>query len=113
MNKPEGLPAISDVVLDKVHRFTLKTSLSEIRPKKRCLHHVVVEIVNKFPSCFLSFQANKTPLRQLDPSRLPGMNCGPDFTPSFANLGRPSMGGGNRGPVSSNSLCVTQHFPIE
>uniref|UniRef100_A0A667ZZZ6 Eukaryotic translation initiation factor 4 gamma 1 n=1 Tax=Myripristis murdjan TaxID=586833 RepID=A0A667ZZZ6_9TELE len=55
MNKPEGLPAISDVVLDK---------------------------------------ANKTPLRQLDPSRLPGINCGPDFTPSFANLGRPSMGGG-------------------
>uniref|UniRef100_A0A3B4YXH4 Eukaryotic translation initiation factor 4 gamma 1 n=1 Tax=Seriola lalandi dorsalis TaxID=1841481 RepID=A0A3B4YXH4_SERLL len=60
MNKPEGLPAISDVVLDK---------------------------------------ANKTPLRQLDPSRLPGMNCGPDFTPSFANLGRPGMGGGSRGPV--------------
>uniref|UniRef100_A0A3P8V5I3 Eukaryotic translation initiation factor 4 gamma 1 n=1 Tax=Cynoglossus semilaevis TaxID=244447 RepID=A0A3P8V5I3_CYNSE len=49
MNKPEGLPAISDVVLDK---------------------------------------ANKTPLRQPDSSRLPGMNCGPDFTPSFANLGR-------------------------
>ncbi|XP_077421553.1 eukaryotic translation initiation factor 4 gamma 1 isoform X2 [Vanacampus margaritifer] len=59
MNKPEGLPAINDVVLDK---------------------------------------ANKTPLRQLDPSRLPGMNCGPDFTPSFANIGRPGMGGGNRGP---------------
>uniref|UniRef100_A0A8C1L3Y2 Eukaryotic translation initiation factor 4 gamma 1 n=1 Tax=Cyprinus carpio TaxID=7962 RepID=A0A8C1L3Y2_CYPCA len=59
MNKPEGLPQISDVVLDK---------------------------------------ANKPPLRQLDPSRLPGMNCGPDFTPSFANLGRPSAGG--RGPVS-------------
>ncbi|XP_061639179.1 eukaryotic translation initiation factor 4 gamma 1-like isoform X4 [Phyllopteryx taeniolatus] len=59
MNKPEGLPAINDVVLDK---------------------------------------ANKTPLRQLDPSRLPGMNCGPDFTPSFANLGRPGMGGGSRGP---------------
>uniref|UniRef100_A0A7N6FLE2 Eukaryotic translation initiation factor 4 gamma 1 n=1 Tax=Anabas testudineus TaxID=64144 RepID=A0A7N6FLE2_ANATE len=58
MNRPEGLPAISDVVLDK---------------------------------------ANKTPLRQLDPSRLPGMNCGPDFTPSFANLGRPSMGGGSMG----------------
>ncbi|XP_051966667.1 eukaryotic translation initiation factor 4 gamma 1-like isoform X2 [Xyrauchen texanus] len=62
MNKPEGLPQISDVVLDK---------------------------------------ANKTPLRQLDPSRLPGMNCGPDFTPSFANLGRPSAGG--RGPPSSLS----------
>uniref|UniRef100_A0A673HH11 Eukaryotic translation initiation factor 4 gamma 1-like n=1 Tax=Sinocyclocheilus rhinocerous TaxID=307959 RepID=A0A673HH11_9TELE len=59
MHKPEGLPQISDVVLDK---------------------------------------ANKTPLRQLDLSRLPGMNCGPDFTPSFANLGRPSAGG--RGPVS-------------
>lgn len=65
MNKPEGLPAISDVVLDK---------------------------------------ANKTPLRQLDPSRLPGMNCGPDFTPSFANLGRPGMGGGTRGPVSLHFL---------
>ncbi|XP_059389520.1 eukaryotic translation initiation factor 4 gamma 1-like, partial [Carassius carassius] len=62
MNKPEGLPQISDVVLDK---------------------------------------ANKTPLRQLDPSRLSGMNCGPDFTPSFANLGRPSAGG--RGPPSGLS----------
>uniref|UniRef100_A0A8C5H6E8 Eukaryotic translation initiation factor 4 gamma 1-like n=1 Tax=Gouania willdenowi TaxID=441366 RepID=A0A8C5H6E8_GOUWI len=60
MNKPQGLPAISDVVLDK---------------------------------------ANKTPLRTLDPSRIPGMNSGPDFTPSFANLGRPGMGGGSRGPV--------------
>ncbi|XP_044885566.1 eukaryotic translation initiation factor 4 gamma 1 isoform X3 [Mauremys mutica] len=57
MQKPEGLPQISDVVLDKV---------------------------------------NKTPMRPLDPIRLSGMNCGPDFTPSFANLGRPSMG--NRGP---------------
>ncbi|XP_072546958.1 eukaryotic translation initiation factor 4 gamma 1-like isoform X2 [Salminus brasiliensis] len=57
MHKPEGLPHISDVVLDK---------------------------------------ANKTPLRPLDPSRLPGMNCGPDFTPSFANLGRQPAGG--RGP---------------
>ncbi|XP_066565140.1 eukaryotic translation initiation factor 4 gamma 1 isoform X3 [Amia ocellicauda] len=57
MQKPEGLPHISDVVLDK---------------------------------------ANKTPLRPLDPSRLTGMNCGPDFTPSFANLGRQPMGG--RGP---------------
>ncbi|XP_051934758.1 eukaryotic translation initiation factor 4 gamma 1-like isoform X2 [Hippocampus zosterae] len=59
MNKPEGLPAINDVVLDK---------------------------------------ANKTPLRQIDPSRLPGINYGPDFTPSFANLGRPGSGGGSRGP---------------
>uniref|UniRef100_A0A671XXK8 Eukaryotic translation initiation factor 4 gamma 1 n=1 Tax=Sparus aurata TaxID=8175 RepID=A0A671XXK8_SPAAU len=67
MNKPEGLPAISDVVLDK---------------------------------------ANKTPLRQLDPSRLPGMNCGPDFTPSFANLGRPGMGGGNRGPPPGMGIGV-------
>ncbi|XP_045929336.1 eukaryotic translation initiation factor 4 gamma 1-like isoform X3 [Micropterus dolomieu] len=67
MNKPEGLPAISDVVLDK---------------------------------------ANKTPLRQLDPSRLPGMNCGPDFTPSFANLGRPGMGGGTRGPPPGMGIGV-------
>ncbi|XP_057694695.1 eukaryotic translation initiation factor 4 gamma 1-like [Corythoichthys intestinalis] len=58
MNRPEGLPAINDVVLDK---------------------------------------ANKTPLRQLDPSRVLGMNCVSDFTPSFTNLGRPGMGGG-RGP---------------
>ncbi|XP_037695100.1 eukaryotic translation initiation factor 4 gamma 1 isoform X2 [Choloepus didactylus] len=57
MQKPEGLPHISDVVLDK---------------------------------------ANKTPLRPLDPSRLPGINCGPDFTPPFANLGRPALS--NRGP---------------
>uniref|UniRef100_A0A4W4G255 Eukaryotic translation initiation factor 4 gamma, 1a n=1 Tax=Electrophorus electricus TaxID=8005 RepID=A0A4W4G255_ELEEL len=56
MHKPEGLPHITDVVLDK---------------------------------------ANKTPLRPLDPSRL--MNCGPDFTPSFANLGRQPPGAG-RGP---------------
>uniref|UniRef100_A0AAR2KR83 Eukaryotic translation initiation factor 4 gamma, 1a n=1 Tax=Pygocentrus nattereri TaxID=42514 RepID=A0AAR2KR83_PYGNA len=53
MHKPEGLPHITEVVLDK---------------------------------------ANKTPLRPLDPSRL--MNCGPDFTPSFANLGRQPPGGG-------------------
>ncbi|KAJ0022366.1 hypothetical protein NQD34_009856 [Periophthalmus magnuspinnatus] len=66
MNKPVGLPAISDVVLDK---------------------------------------ANKTPLRQLDPSRLPGMNCGPDFTPPFANLGRPGMGGG-RGPPPGMGMGV-------
>uniref|UniRef100_A0A8C1FY66 Eukaryotic translation initiation factor 4 gamma 1-like n=1 Tax=Cyprinus carpio TaxID=7962 RepID=A0A8C1FY66_CYPCA len=59
MHKPEGLPHISDVVLDK---------------------------------------ANKTPLRPLDPRSL--MNCGPDFTPSYANLGRPSSGGGGRGPVN-------------
>ncbi|KAI1893865.1 hypothetical protein AGOR_G00128060 [Albula goreensis] len=59
MHKPEGLPHITEVVLDK---------------------------------------ANKTPLRPLDPSRLTGMNCGPDFTPSFANLGRQPMGG--RGPPS-------------
>uniref|UniRef100_A0A8C8JVT8 Eukaryotic translation initiation factor 4 gamma 1-like n=1 Tax=Oncorhynchus tshawytscha TaxID=74940 RepID=A0A8C8JVT8_ONCTS len=61
MSKPEGLPQISDVVLDK---------------------------------------ANKAPLRQLDPSRLSGMNMGTDFTPSFANLGRPGMGGGG-GPRRS------------
>ena len=30
------------------------------------------------------------------------MNCSPDFTPSFANLGRPVMG--NRGLVSISSL---------
>ncbi|XP_057594769.1 eukaryotic translation initiation factor 4 gamma 1 isoform X5 [Hippopotamus amphibius kiboko] len=57
MQKPEGLPHISDVVLDK---------------------------------------ANKTPLRPLDPTRLQGINCGPDFTPSFANLGRPALS--SRGP---------------
>uniref|UniRef100_A0A8C5H1U1 Eukaryotic translation initiation factor 4 gamma 1-like n=1 Tax=Gouania willdenowi TaxID=441366 RepID=A0A8C5H1U1_GOUWI len=68
MNKPQGLPAISDVVLDK---------------------------------------ANKTPLRTLDPSRIPGMNSGPDFTPSFANLGRPGMGGGSRGPVSEPRKIIT------
>ncbi|NWR86973.1 IF4G1 factor, partial [Furnarius figulus] len=65
MQKPEGLPQITDVVLDK---------------------------------------ANKTPLRALDPIRLSGMNCSPDFTPSFANLGRPVMG--NRGKLLSFfSLC--------
>ncbi|NWY66083.1 IF4G1 factor, partial [Erithacus rubecula] len=56
MQKPEGLPQITDVVLDK---------------------------------------ANKTPLRAIDPIRINSMNCSPDFTPSFANLGRPVMG--NRG----------------
>ncbi|NWT85447.1 IF4G1 factor, partial [Lanius ludovicianus] len=67
MQKPEGLPQITDVVLDK---------------------------------------ANKTPLRALDPIRLSGMNCSPDFTPSFANLGRPVMG--NRGlssKLSFFSMC--------
>eukprot|EP00071_Canis_lupus_P018785 XP_013965828.1 eukaryotic translation initiation factor 4 gamma 1 [Canis lupus familiaris] len=57
MQKPEGLPHISDVVLDK---------------------------------------ANKTPLRPLDPTKLQGINCGPDFIPSFANVGRPALS--NRGP---------------
>ncbi|XP_008114438.1 eukaryotic translation initiation factor 4 gamma 1 isoform X6 [Anolis carolinensis] len=57
MQKPEGLPHISDVVLEK---------------------------------------ANKMPLRPLDPVRLSTMNCGPDFTPSFANLGWPNPP--NRGP---------------
>ncbi|NXY26338.1 IF4G1 factor, partial [Atrichornis clamosus] len=67
MQKPEGLPQITDVVLDK---------------------------------------ANKTPLRALDPIRLSGMNCSPDFTPSFANLGRPVMGNrGLRKELSSFSMC--------
>ncbi|NXA63480.1 IF4G1 factor, partial [Mohoua ochrocephala] len=67
MQKPEGLPQITDVVLDK---------------------------------------ANKTPLRALDPIRISSMNCSPDFTPSFANLGRPVMG--NRGlsrELSFFSVC--------
>jgi len=51
-------------------------------------------------------QANKTPLRALDPIRLSGMNCSPDFTPSFANLGRPVMG--NRGLVS---ICLLLLLP--
>ncbi|NWV32557.1 IF4G1 factor, partial [Grantiella picta] len=67
MQKPEGLPQITDVVLDK---------------------------------------ANKTPLRALDPIRLSGMNCSPDFTPSFANLGRPVMGNrGLSGELSFFSMC--------
>uniref|UniRef100_H3A733 Eukaryotic translation initiation factor 4 gamma 1 n=1 Tax=Latimeria chalumnae TaxID=7897 RepID=H3A733_LATCH len=70
MQKPEGLPHISDVVLDK---------------------------------------ANKTPLRPLDPSRLTGMNCGPDFTPSFANLGRQPMGG--RGPKRRGRKGRSQQLP--
>ncbi|XP_043926739.1 eukaryotic translation initiation factor 4 gamma 1-like [Protopterus annectens] len=57
MQKPEGLPHISDVVLDK---------------------------------------ANRNPIRPLDPAKLSEMNCGPDFTPHFANLGRQSSG--SRGP---------------
>ncbi|NXV73408.1 IF4G1 factor, partial [Atlantisia rogersi] len=67
MQKPEGLPQITDVVLDK---------------------------------------ANKTPLRALDPIRLSSMNCSPDFTPSFANLGRPVMG--NRGLVKLNFFSPCQ-----
>lgn len=94
MNKPEGLPAISDVVLDKVtpHSEDMAVDIP---------HSSTVTITKR-----LSSQANKTPLRQLDPSRLPGMNCGPDFTPSFANLGRPGMGGGPRGPVSSLQMIL-------
>ncbi|NXD38519.1 IF4G1 factor, partial [Copsychus sechellarum] len=67
MQKPEGLPQITDVVLDK---------------------------------------ASKTPLRAIDPIRISSMNCSPDFTPSFANLGRPVMG--NRGlsrELSFFSMC--------
>ncbi|XP_068137423.1 eukaryotic translation initiation factor 4 gamma 1 isoform X2 [Hyperolius riggenbachi] len=70
MQKPEGLPQITDVVLDK---------------------------------------ANKTPLRPLDPTRLTGMNCGPDFTPHFANLGKPSMG--NRGPPAGMGPRRSQQGP--
>lgn len=53
----------------------------------------------------LSLQVNKTPLRPLDLSK---MNCGPDFTPSFANLGRQPVGG--RGQVchfTNHSLKTT------
>lgn len=70
MQKPEGLPQITDVVLDK---------------------------------------ANKTPLRPLDPTRLTGMNCGPDFTPSFANLGKPTMG--SRGPPAGMGPRRSQQGP--
>ncbi|KAM9315869.1 eukaryotic translation initiation factor 4 gamma 1 isoform 1-T2 [Gastrophryne carolinensis] len=70
MQKPEGLPQITDVVLDK---------------------------------------ANKTPLRPLDPTRLTGMNCGPDFTPHFANLGKPAMG--NRGPPAVMGPRRSQQGP--
>ncbi|XP_060761436.1 eukaryotic translation initiation factor 4 gamma 1-like [Neoarius graeffei] len=68
MHKPEGLPHITDVVLDK---------------------------------------ANKTPLRPLDPSRL--MNCGPDFTPSFANLGRAPLLGGRGPPPGPRRSQPGQH----
>ncbi|XP_053162666.1 eukaryotic translation initiation factor 4 gamma 1 isoform X14 [Hemicordylus capensis] len=67
MQKPEGLPHISDVVLEK---------------------------------------ANKMPLRPLDPVRLSTMNCGPDFTPSFANLGRPTPP--NRGPPAGQGQRRSQ-----
>ncbi|KAI1235944.1 hypothetical protein IHE44_0002037 [Lamprotornis superbus] len=70
MQKPEGLPQITDVVLDK---------------------------------------ANKTPLRAIDPIRFSGMNCSPDFTPSFANLGRPVMG--NRGLPSGLGPRRSQQNP--
>uniref|UniRef100_A0A673H3P1 Eukaryotic translation initiation factor 4 gamma 1-like n=1 Tax=Sinocyclocheilus rhinocerous TaxID=307959 RepID=A0A673H3P1_9TELE len=71
MHKPEGLPHISDVVLDK---------------------------------------ANKTPLRPLDPRSL--MNCGPDFTPSYANLGRQSSGGGGRNPKIITSLSLKDNVEL-
>ncbi|XP_040205724.1 eukaryotic translation initiation factor 4 gamma 1 isoform X3 [Rana temporaria] len=70
MQKPEGLPQITDVVLDK---------------------------------------ANHAPLRPLDPARLTGMNCGPDFTPHFANLGKPTMG--NRGPPAGMGPRRSQQGP--
>ncbi|NXC99983.1 IF4G1 factor, partial [Certhia familiaris] len=71
MQKPEGLPQITDVVLDK---------------------------------------ANKTPLRAIDPIRLSGMNCSPDFTPSFANLGRPVMG--NRGLLTWSRSKELSFFSV-
>lgn len=96
MHKPEGLPHISDVVLDKVNHLS--------GPHRFNLNYVLLIIIT--PSCSLLFpqQANKTPLRPLDARSL--MNCGPDFTPSYANLGRPSSGGGGRGPVSRLSLFL-------
>ncbi|KAJ1087472.1 hypothetical protein NDU88_000643 [Pleurodeles waltl] len=63
MQKPEGLPQISDVVLDKVQ------------------------------------STKAAPPRPLDAARIAGMNTGPDFTPSFANLPRQPMS--NRGPPPS------------
>lgn len=39
MNKPEGLPAISDVVLDKVQTFTIKTQPSVIRQEDVYMLH--------------------------------------------------------------------------
>ncbi|XP_063074858.1 eukaryotic translation initiation factor 4 gamma 1a isoform X2 [Engraulis encrasicolus] len=43
-------------------------------------------------------KAHMVPMRPADPSRM--MSCGPDFTPSFANLGRPSQSGRNLPPSS-------------
>ncbi|XP_078522280.1 eukaryotic translation initiation factor 4 gamma 1 isoform X4 [Lissotriton helveticus] len=63
LQKPEGLPQISDVVLDKVQ------------------------------------STKAAPPRPLDAARIAGMNTGPDFTPSFANLPRQPMS--NRGPPPS------------
>ena len=122
MSKPEGLPQISDVVLDKVQYNTLSPAGLEEPlhgPFENIyiflqIDHFIYQLfclslcLSFFLFCpcsvILSLQANKAPLRQLDPSRLPGMNMGPDFTPSFANLGRPGMGGGGGGhrggPVS-------------
>ncbi|EHB13744.1 Eukaryotic translation initiation factor 4 gamma 1 [Heterocephalus glaber] len=71
MQKPEGLPYITDVVLDK---------------------------------------PNKTPLQPLDPSRLPGINCGPDFTPSFANLGRPALS--ICGPLRGGPVLMTEDIKL-
>lgn len=102
MQKPEGLPHISDVVLDKVGRlegeglFGLAGWLAGwgrgLRSQRVVRSHSLFLTPSLSP-----LQANKTPLRSMDPpTKLQGINCGPDFTPSFANLGRPALS--NRGP---------------
>ncbi|KFO31551.1 Eukaryotic translation initiation factor 4 gamma 1 [Fukomys damarensis] len=51
-------------------------------------------------------KANKSPLWLLDPSRLPSINCDPDFTPSFANLGQPALS--SRGPLRGGPVLMTE-----
>lgn len=95
MHKPEGLPTISDVVLDKVS--VVICSFNPI---------AVTAVISLLKLFCLFFQVNKTPLRPADPARM--MNIGPDFTPSYlGNLGSRSVGG-PRCPVSAQFFFFNQ-----
>lgn len=90
VQKPEGLPPISDVVLDKVNllRHGLYWNFKTV--SWRCFDRLFLD------SLLLQINQNKLPLRP-DPRGL--ISRGPDFTPAFADFSR-LIPAGRGAPVS-------------